>query len=139
MNQFYSGQHGQLHIRSAASGNYASVGNLKNWSINFTMPVLECTSLGDTDRTILHGVRSFSGSSSLLYYSSTTSNVNLMTRNFIFGRSSNRTDYNSKTFGQILDIEILLLGTSKSVRKSTKFTENPKNVMKCSSKNPKEC
>ena len=100
MTQFFSGQHGRLEIKSADdTGAFDAVGNLKNWSINFTMPVLETTSLGDTDRTVLHGVRSFSGSSSLLYYSSSTSNLNLMTKDFIFGKSRGSENYGGKNFG----------------------------------------
>ena len=97
---FYSGQHGQLYIKSAGSGNLAQVGNLKNWSINFAMSVLDTTTMGDTDRTLLHGVRSFSGQSSLLYYQENNSNVRLMTKDLIYGKSSSGSSYSNKGFGK---------------------------------------
>lgn len=103
---FYSGQHGQLQIKSADSGNFAKVGNLKNWSINFTMPVLDTTCLEDTDRTVLHGVRSFSGQSSLLYYSENNSNLRLMTRDLIYGKNKGSNDYSNKNFGQATEPEL---------------------------------
>ena len=97
---FYSGQHGELYIKSADSGSLAKVGSLKNWSVNFSMNVLETTCLQDTDRTILPGVRSFTGQTSLLYYQENNSNVKLMAKDFIYGRTSNSSGYGSKTFGR---------------------------------------
>ena len=97
---FYSGQHGQLYIKSADSGSLAKVGSLKNWSVNFAMSVLDTTCLQDTDRTIMSGVRSFSGQTSLLYYRENNSNVRLMARDFIYGKKTSSTPYNNKNFGQ---------------------------------------
>ena len=97
---FYSGQHGQLLIKSADSGNLAKVGSLRNWSVNFAMNVLETTCLEDTDRTLMSGVRTYSGQSSLLYYRENNSNVRLMTRDFIYGRKTGSTPYDQKGFGQ---------------------------------------
>jgi len=105
MGQFYSGQHGQLLIKpSADSGLEQKVGNLKNWNITFQQSVLDTTCLEDTDRTILHGVRSFSGSSSLLYYQETASNLFKMTNTFVTGKSA-RTDYRLSNFGQNFEPE----------------------------------
>ena len=97
---FYSGQHGELYIKSADSGSLAKVGNLKNWSINFAMSVLDTTCLQDTDRTLLNGVRSFSGQTSLLYYRENNSNVRLMTKDFIYNKKTGGTAYTSKNFGK---------------------------------------
>lgn len=99
MGQFYSGQHGQLLTKPSASGKEEKVGNLKNWSITFQMPVLSTECLEDTDRTIIHGVRSFSGTSSLLYYQESNSNLRRMIDTFVYGKSS-QSDYTSKNFGQ---------------------------------------
>lgn len=99
MGQFYSGQHGQLYIKPSDSGSQQKVGNLKNWSIDFTQASIETTCLEDTDTTILPGLRSFSGSSSLLYYQEASSNVRLMTENLMYGKSR-QSDYRSKNFGQ---------------------------------------
>jgi len=99
MGQFYSGQHGQLYIKPSSAGSQQKVGNLKNWSITFSMPTIETTCLEDTDRTIMHGVRSFNGTSSLLYYQEASSNLRLMTQDFMYGKSL-QSDYRSKNFGQ---------------------------------------
>lgn len=99
MGQFYSGQHGQLYIKPSTSGSQQKVGNLKNWSISFTQTTLPTVCLEDTDTTIIPGVRSFNGTSSLLYYQETSSNLRLMTQDFIYGKSS-QNDYRSKNFGQ---------------------------------------
>ena len=70
---FYSGIDGVLFF---GSGNSASAGGcsakVKNfqWSINQT--VLDTTSLCDTDKTIIPGVRSTTGSCSLHFYQSGT-------------------------------------------------------------------
>lgn len=99
MGQFYSGQHGQLYIKPSTSGSQQKVGSLKNWSISFTQSTLETSCLEDTDRTILPGMRSFSGSSSLLYYQEASSNLRLMTQDFIYGKSR-QSNPASKSFGQ---------------------------------------
>jgi len=38
------------------------------WSFQAEMDMLECTTLGDDDRNYVPGIRSFSGSATLLYY-----------------------------------------------------------------------
>ena len=50
-------------------GKWEYVAKVRNWSFSQSMSVLETTALGDTDRTIIDGVRSLSGSCSVLYYS----------------------------------------------------------------------
>ena len=99
MGQFYSGQHGQLYIKPSTSGSQQKVGNLKNWSITFTQNTIETTCLEDTDTTILPGVRSFNGTSSLLYYQEASSNLRLMSQDFIYGKSR-QSNPSSKNFGQ---------------------------------------
>ena len=44
------------------------VAAVKNWAFTQNQTVLETTTLGDTDRTLVDGVRSLSGSCSLFYY-----------------------------------------------------------------------
>ena len=61
---FYSGRDGELYI--AGSGTKAA--KVQSWSFSSSMAVLETTSLGDTDRTLKAGVRSYSGSCRLFYY-----------------------------------------------------------------------
>jgi len=98
MGQYLSGQHGKLLIKKASdTGAAVEVGSLKSWSINQTMDVLDTTTLGSTDRTIINGVRSFTGSASLLYYQESSSNVREISEN-TFPRSGN-TNTGVDTYG----------------------------------------
>lgn len=59
---FFSGLDGKLLL-----GNNP-IAKVQNWSLNATQAVLETTSLQDTDRTLINGVRSMSGSCRVFYY-----------------------------------------------------------------------
>lgn len=65
MASFYSGQNGQLFI------NDTQVAKVSNWSFSATQAVLDTVSLGDTDRTLISGLRTASGSCTLYYYQDT--------------------------------------------------------------------
>ena len=60
----------RLRRNELSSGRYLQsfVGKVRNWSFSQSQAVLETTALGDTDRTLVDGVRSLSGSCSLYYY-----------------------------------------------------------------------
>lgn len=62
----YSGLEGSLWART--QGDWLKVAQAKGWTFNMNQEVLDTTVLGDTDRTLLDGVRSCSGSCSLFYY-----------------------------------------------------------------------
>ena len=62
---FYSGKEGELLM----NGN--KVAKVRSWSFTFNQAVLETVSLEDTDRTIIHGTRSYTGSASVYYYQET--------------------------------------------------------------------
>ena len=62
---FYSGKEGELLM----NGN--KVAKVRSWSFTFNQAVLETVSLEDTDRTIIHGTRSYTGSASVYYYQDT--------------------------------------------------------------------
>ena len=62
---FYSGKEGQLFIDNT------QVAKVRSWSFSFNQAVLETVSLADTDRTIIHGTRSYTGSASVYYYQET--------------------------------------------------------------------
>lgn len=66
---YYSGLDGTMLIRQGGD-QFNTVGKVRNWSFSQSMAVLETTALGDTDRTLVDGVRSLSGSCSLFYYAS---------------------------------------------------------------------
>ena len=59
---FYSGKEGELFIDGT------KVAKVRSWSFNMNQAVLETVSLEDTDRTIIHGTRSYTGSASIYYY-----------------------------------------------------------------------
>ena len=59
---FYSGKEGELLIGGT------KVAKVRSWSFNMNQAVLETVSLEDTDRTIIHGTRSYTGSASVYYY-----------------------------------------------------------------------
>tara|TARA_R100000700_G_C3162917_1_gene138596 strand:- start:1117 stop:1599 length:483 start_codon:yes stop_codon:yes gene_type:complete len=65
MANFYSGQDGQLFV----DGSGTPVAKVRSWSFTASQAVLETVSLEDTDRTIIPGIRSITGSCSIYYYS----------------------------------------------------------------------
>ena len=64
---FYSGRDGELYI-TESGGVEQKAAKVQSWSFSSSMAVLETTSMGDTDRTLKAGVRSYSGSCRLFYY-----------------------------------------------------------------------
>ena len=64
---FYSGRDGELYI-TESGGTEQKAAKVQSWSFSSSMAVLETTSLGDSDRTLKGGVRSYSGSCRLFYY-----------------------------------------------------------------------
>ena len=82
---FYSGRDGELYI-TESGGTEQKAAKVQSWSFSSSMAVLETTSLGDTDRTLKAGVRSYSGSCRLFYYvaspaSGADSNLNAILTN----------------------------------------------------------
>ena len=59
---YFSGQHGSLYIDSVKAAAVTS------WSFNTSMSPLSTTTLEDTDNTIISGLRTTTGSCTLLYY-----------------------------------------------------------------------
>ena len=62
---FYSGKEGELLM----NGN--KVAKVRSWSFTFNQAVLETVSFEDTDRTIIPGIRSYTGNESVYYYQQT--------------------------------------------------------------------
>lgn len=65
---FYAGQQGKLYI----DGSSTPAAKVVNWSFSSAQNVLDTTTLGDTDRTAIYGIRSMSGSCRLFYYKYTS-------------------------------------------------------------------
>ena len=115
---YLSGQHGRMYIKAANASGYNEVARVRNWSVNFQQSVLDSTALTDTDRTIVAGLRSFTGSATLFYYEESSSNVKRIADHFI---DTGGTDYSSKTFGvntppELVKMELRLSGaTSRDI------------------------
>lgn len=68
---FYAGQQGKLYIGTRDANDNISwrkAAKVVNWSFSSSQAVLDTTTLGDTDRTLIYGIRSLSGSCRLFYY-----------------------------------------------------------------------
>ena len=50
--------------------NFMQVANVTNWSLNGQQDVIDCSTLGDTDRVFEAGMKSATGQCRILYYSS---------------------------------------------------------------------
>ncbi len=74
---YFSGQHGNLEVAYSYGGAYYSIGSLKNWSYTTQQQTLDTTSLADTDKTLINGVRTTTGQASLLYYEEDGSSSNV--------------------------------------------------------------
>ena len=72
MAKYFSGKDGALYVDDV------EVTQLQNWSFSQSMSILEITAMGDTDRTIKPGVRSYSGSARAYYYTSTATSLSLI-------------------------------------------------------------
>tara|TARA_Y100001951_G_C11273019_1_gene260034 strand:- start:414 stop:875 length:462 start_codon:yes stop_codon:yes gene_type:complete len=59
---FFSGQDGQLIVSDK------TIAKVRSWSFTVNQAVLETVSLEDTDRTLIPGIRSITGSCSVHYY-----------------------------------------------------------------------
>ena len=62
MSKFYTGKDGTLSIAGTSQV------KVTNWSVQAELDMLETTTLGDNDRAYTPGIRSYSGSATLLYY-----------------------------------------------------------------------
>ena len=100
---YLSGQHGQLwHKAAAENGDPSQIGALRSWSLSSQMNVLDTTTMDKTDRTLIHGVRSFSGSATLLYYpqNNVVSNLNRLINNSFKESNQGRNQFASRDFGR---------------------------------------
>lgn len=68
MANYFSGQHGKLFIDGVKAA------AVTDWSINSSMSALATTTLEETDQTFINGLRTTTGSCSLLYYQDGDSN-----------------------------------------------------------------
>ena len=80
-----SGQHGRLYIKNdniGQRGDDIEIAKVRDWSVNMQHQPLDTTTLGDTDRTLMQGLRSYSASGTLLFYDADrNTNFGLMIKN----------------------------------------------------------
>ena len=108
-----SGQHGSLLLDGT------EVAKVRDWSINLQHQPLDTTTLGDTDRVKTHGLRSYSGSGTLLYYQENNSNLARITGDTFHEASGTPSN---KTFGRTADepnapvkLDLRVTGTSQTL------------------------
>ena len=98
-----SGQHGRLFIgtNATADDSLNPVAKVRDWSINLQHQPLDTTTLGDKDRVKTHGLRSYTGSGTLLYYTDDSSNLDaILDQTF---HKNDKTDSSATDFGQGAD------------------------------------
>ena len=124
---FYSGKDGELYI-AEGSGTETKAAKIQSWSFSSSMAVLETTSMADTDRTIAAGVRSYSGSARLFYYtsdissSSTESNLHKILTNSLGTATTAGSGDNSTTSTPSEIILRLRLTTGTNDKRDIKFS-----------------
>lgn len=68
---YYSGTHGGVYIRDGDQANNANntqIFHIRNWQVTTSISQLDATTLGDTDRVPVNGIRTTRGSCTVLYY-----------------------------------------------------------------------
>mgnify|MGYP003149547571 CR=1 FL=1 len=113
MSGFYSGQDGRLII----AGNTAA--KVRSWSFTVNQAVLETVSLEDTDRTLIPGIRSVTGSCSLYYYQATPgedTDVTTLLNNLITANSGNGGEQGGGTKGTVkFELKVLDGNNDRSI------------------------
>lgn len=92
---YYTGTHGRMEIRKGSADAQASEDNeveqlhVRNWQVTTSISQLDATTLADTDRVVVNGIRSTRGSCSILYYkeASGDSSIKELTRRLIAPRT----------------------------------------------------
>ena len=70
---YFSGRDGAVYLE--VSGTYQKIGKATNWQLTSSQASLDTTTLEDTDRTVIYGVRSMTGSCRILYYQTSNDNA----------------------------------------------------------------
>ena len=110
---FYSGQDGRLIV------NDSTVAKVRSWSFTANQAVLETSSLEDTDRTLIPGIRSVTGSCSLYYYQETaggTTDTGTLLSNLITANSGSGGEQGGGTKNTVkFELKILDGNTDRSI------------------------
>lgn len=117
---FYSGKDGELYIGDSAT----PAGQIMSWNYSMSMAVMESSSLGDTDRVISPGLRSYSGSCKAFYYTTQaggTSNVKELLEASIKPGTSNGDAQNAEASEIVLKLRYSE-GTGNTNARDIKFS-----------------
>ncbi len=110
---FYSGQDGRLIV------NDSTVAKVRSWSFTANQAVLETSSLEDTDRTLIPGIRSVTGSCSLYYYQENaggTTDTGTLLSNLITANSGSGGEQGGGTKSTVkFELKILDGNTNRSI------------------------
>jgi len=110
---FYSGQDGRLIV------NDSTVAKVRSWSFTANQAVLETSSLEDTDRTLIPGIRSVTGSCSLYYYQENvggTTDTGTLLSNLITSNSGSGGEQGGGTKSTVkFELKILDGNTNRSI------------------------
>ena len=113
MSGFYSGQDGRLVV------NDSMVAKVRSWSFTANQAVLETSSLEDTDRTLIPGIRSVTGSCSLYYYQEIaggTTDTGTLLSNLITANSGNGGEQGGGTKGTVkFELRVLDGNNNRSI------------------------
>ena len=118
---FYSGRDGELYIAGSAT----KAAKVQSWSFSSSMAVLETTSLGDTDRTLKAGVRSYSGSCRLFYYVSVAggdSNLHAILTNSIKASNDNAAGDGANSDSPAIVLKLRLTTGSSTDQRDIQFS-----------------
>ena len=120
---FYSGRDGELYI----AGSDTKAATVQSWSFSSSMAVLETTSLGDTDRTLKAGVRSYSGSCRLFYYvaspaSGANSNLHAILTNSIKASNDNAAGDGANSASPAIVLKLRLTTGSSTDQRDIQFS-----------------
>ena len=110
---FYSGQDGQLFMDDT------QVAKVRSWSFTVNQAVLETVSLEDTDRTLIPGIRSVTGSCSLYYYQGTIgdrTDTTALLEKMITAKSGSGGEQGGGTKGTVkFELKVLDGNTNRSI------------------------
>ncbi len=95
---YYTGTHGGVYIRTAQqndNANNTQIFHIRNWQFTTSISQLDATTLGDTDKVPVNGIRTTRGSCTVLYYKDATNvpSTQWFTKRFL---SSRKPDSNQK-------------------------------------------
>lgn len=96
---YYTGTHGGVYIRDGAQNDNANntpIFHIRNWQFTTSISQLDATTLGDTDKVPVNGIRTTRGSCTVLYYKDATNppSTQWFTKRFLSNRKADSNGQN---------------------------------------------